>query len=342
MPDLSRPSSPDLSPPSSLNLSLSKSRSSTSVERSARRQPTSLATRNARSDVSRRRYARPVSVPSDSAAVVALMRNARRSWHECCAALQSGEDAHALLEREHGLLAKALVEAARRQIARWHERHIRLLTLTDSDYPENLKGVSDRPPLIFLAGRLEPADERAVAVIGSRRATSRGIVSARAIARALVGSGYTVTSGLAAGIDAAAHSAALEHGGRTIAVVATGLMRCYPPENRALQQRIAHEGAVLSRFWPEDPPTRQSFPLRNAVMSGISRASVIVEAGETSGARAQARFALAQGRPVLLMSSLLDQSWAAELASRPGAYVVDSPADVPAMIDHLSAAPLAA
>ena len=247
-----------------------------------------------------------------------------------------------LLEREHGLLANALVEAARRQLARWQERHIHLLTVTDPDYPQNLKGVRDRPPLIFLAGRLEPTDERAVAVIGSRRATSRGIASARAIARALVDSGYTVASGLAAGIDTAAHTAALERGGRTIAVVGTGLMRCYPPENRALQQRIAHEGAVVSRFWPEDPPTPQSFPLRNAVMSGISRANVIVEASPTSGARIQARFALAQGRPVLLMNSLLDQTWAAELASGLGTHVIDSPADVPAMIDHLTAAPLAA
>jgi DNA processing protein len=283
-----------------------------------------------------------VSVLNDPAAVVALIRNARRSWHDCCSALQSGADAHTLLTEEHGLLADALVEAARRQIIRWQERHIRLLTVVDGDYPANLRTVHDRPPLLFLAGNMEPADERAVAVIGSRHASSHGLATARAVAQALVESGYTVASGLAAGIDTAAHSAALACEGRTIAVIGTGLMRCYPAENRALQQRIAHEGAVLSRFWPEDPPTRQSFPLRNAVMSGVSLANVIVEATETSGARTQARFALAQGRPVLLMSSLLGQSWARELASRPGTYVVGSSSEVPTIIEGLAAEPLAA
>lgn len=218
-----------------------------------------------------------------------------------------------------------------------------MLTVIHPDYPRSLSDLPDPPPLIFLAGSMTPEDERSVAVIGSRRASSSGIKTAREIAHTLVESGHTVASGLAAGIDTAAHMGALESGGRTMAVIGTGLMHCYPAGNRALQQRIAHEGAVVSRSWPEDPPTRQSFPLRNAVMSGISLATVIVEAGETSGTRTQARFALAQGRPVLLMSSLLDQAWAAELAGQPGTHVVGFPSDVPAAIEHLTAAaPLAA
>jgi DNA processing protein len=283
-----------------------------------------------------------MSVRGGSAAVVALMRSAGCSWHECCSALLSGEDPEALLERHNGLFAERLLDAAHRDIARWQERHIRLITVLDPDYPENLKSVADRPPLVFMAGRMEQNDDRAVAVIGSRRPSLRGLASARAVAKALVDGGFTVTSGLAAGIDTAAHTTALECGGRTIAVIGTGLMRCYPAENRELQQRIAHSGAVVSRFWPNDPPTRQSFPLRNAVMSAISLANVIVEATETSGARIQARLALAQGRPVLLMASLLEQSWAQELASRPGTYTFETPSDVPSLIDGLAAEPLAA
>ncbi len=283
-----------------------------------------------------------MSAPGDSAAVVALLRGAGRSWQECCSALLTGDDPLTLLESQNGLFAEQLLDAAHRDIARWQERHIRLLTVLDADYPENLKSVADRPPLVFMAGQMERADERGVAVIGSRKPTLRGLASARAVAGALVDRGFTVTSGLATGIDTAAHTTALDCGSRTIAVIGTGLMRCYPAENRELQQRIAHSGAVVSRFWPEDPPTRQSFPLRNAVMSGISQANVIIEATETSGARIQARLALAQGRPVLLMASLLEQSWAKELAARPGAYTVDTPSDVPALLEGLAAEPLAA
>jgi DNA processing protein len=112
--------------------------------------------------------------------------------------------------------------------------------------------------------------------------------------------------------------------------------RVYPAQNAALQRQIATEGAVVSRFWPDAAPSRRSFPMRNAVMSGLALGTVIVEAGPTSGARTQARLALAQGRPVLLVDTLLDQGWARELASRPGVYVVESAAEVPAVIERIS------
>ena len=283
-----------------------------------------------------------MSVSNSSAAVVALLRNAHRSWRECCAALESGEDPAALLEREHGLLAAQLLDAARREISHWQVRHIRPITFLDPDYPANLRAAGDRPPLIFLAGALAQTDQRAVAVIGSRSASQRGLSTAREVAEALVANGYTVVSGLAAGIDTAAHTGALERGGRTIAVIGTGLMRCYPPENRDLQEQIAREGAVVSRFWPEDPPTRPSFPLRNAVMAGISLANVIVEATDTSGVRIQARLALAQGRPVLLMASMLEHPWARELATQSGVHVIASPHEVPRVVGGLMVGSLAA
>jgi DNA processing protein len=190
--------------------------------------------------------------------------------------------------------------------------------------------------LIFVSGHLHAADTRAVAVIGSRRASAEGLDRARAIADALIDSGYTVVSGLASGIDTTAHTTALERGGRTIAVIGTGLHHSYPAENRTVQQEIAAKGAVLSQFWPETAPSRQTFPARNAVMSGVSLATIIVEAAQTSGARIQARRALAHGRPVLITAGLLDQEWAAQLAERPGVHVIASADEAVALVDRLA------
>jgi DNA processing protein len=162
------------------------------------------------------------------------------------------------------------------------------------------------------------------------------LVAAGAIARHLVGAGFTVFSGLAAGIDTAAHRSALEAGGRTVAVIGTGLRRVYPPQNADLQQRIAAECAVVSQFWPDAPPSRISFPMRNAVMSGMTLATVVVEASHTSGARTQARLALEHGRPVLLLESLLAQDWARRFAMRPGTHVVRTPAEISATVERLT------
>ncbi|MGI9097165.1 MAG: DNA-processing protein DprA [Solirubrobacteraceae bacterium] len=134
------------------------------------------------------------------------------------------------------------------------------------------------------------------------------------------------------GIDTAAHLAALESGGRTVAVIGTGLRRTYPATNVELQRRLARESAVLSQFWPDQPPTRRTFPMRNAVMSGFAQATVVVEASDTSGARMQARFALGHNRPVFLLRSLLEHEWAQEYAGLPGTTVVDTGAEV---LDHL-------
>jgi DNA processing protein len=145
-----------------------------------------------------------------------------------------------------------------------------------------------------------------------------------------------VISGLAAGIDTAAHTATLARGGRTVAVIGTGLARSYPPQNEALQRRIASECAVVSQFWPDAPPSRRSFPMRNAVMSGITLATVVVEASETSGARMQARLARAQGRPVFLLASLVErQQWAREYAAQPGTHVVRSPEEITTVVERL-------
>jgi DNA processing protein len=143
------------------------------------------------------------------------------------------------------------------------------------------------------------------------------------VSAALVSAGVTVVSGLAAGIDTAAHHAALDAGGRTVAVLGTGINHVHPAANRELQERIAGEGLVLSQFWPDAAANKKSFPLRNATMSGYGRATIVVEAGETSGARIQARVGVEHGRAVILRDHVVrENDWAKALQSRPGVYVV--------------------
>jgi DNA processing protein len=277
---------------------------------------------------------------TENAALVVLLRGGTRSWSAYAEMVEEAGSAQAVLDREHGnqssLFARDELEAAARQIDQWQQRGMRLVTVLDPDYPQNLRAAHDRPPLVFVAGTLEPRDARGVAVVGARAASPAGRQAATRIAAHLIGEAFTVLSGLATGIDAAAHGAALEAGGRTIAVVGTGLMHCYPPQHVGLQRRIAATCAVLSPFWPDSPPTRRSFPIRNAVMSGAARATVVVEASATSGARMQARLSLAQGRPVFLFAPLLEQEWARAYAERPGTHVFDEPQEITHVVERLT------
>lgn len=271
----------------------------------------------------------------ERAALVALLRTTTRPWRVCADLVEGQGSAIAVLEQERGLFAADELSACREAIGAWDRRGLRMTTVLDGDYPENLRAVHDRPPLMFVAGRLEAGDWRSVAVIGSRRASADGLARARVTACELVDAGYAVVSGLAAGIDTVAHTAALERGGRTIAVIGTGLDHCYPAENRGLQRRIAADGAVISQFWPDAPASRRGFPMRNAVMSGLALATVVIEASEHSGARTQVRAALAHGRPVLLHESLLALEWARGYAGRGGVSVFGGGRDVVEVIDRL-------
>jgi DNA processing protein len=287
---------------------------------------------------------------TETAALVALLRIGRRPWAAYADLVEQRGSALAALREElaepecaqGSLLDSAgkgeadLIDLAAGDVNRWTEEGMRVLTVLHPDYPENLRAVHDRPPLIFLAGHLTPGDARSIAVVGARKATTRGLARARAIAEHLSDRGYTVASGLAAGIDTAAHTAALANGGRTVAVIGTGLRRCYPPENAPLQRRIATEFAVISQFWPDAPPTRRTFPMRNATMSGLTLATVVVEASQTSGSRMQARLALEHGRPVFLLDTLLDQEWARDCARRPGTQIVRSPEEITQAVERLT------
>lgn len=187
----------------------------------------------------------------------------------------------------------------------------RLITVFDDEYPANLRLIHNLPPFLFVRGTLKREDARSVAIVGTREATADGLRRAGKMARGLAQQGATVVSGLARGIDTAAHEATLEHGGRTIAVIGTGVLRTYPQENTELADRVAAQGAVVSQFWPRQPPARHTFPRRNVVMSGIGQGTVVVEASKTSGAKMQARLALAHGKQVFLVRSLVtSQSWA--------------------------------
>ena len=276
---------------------------------------------------------------------VALLRLASRPWPELAELIaDEGGVANALdktlgggqLSLTEPSGADELVAHAASEIAGWKQDGIHVLTALDGDYPANLRAVHDHPPLLFVQGQLDRGDERSLAVIGSRNATATGTEQAQTIAQHLTATGYTVISGMAAGIDTVAHNATLESGGRTIAVIGTGLRHSYPEENVQLQRTIASEGAVVSQFWPDDGPHRENFPMRNAVMSGLSLGTIIVEASERSGTRTQARLALAHGRPVFLAETVLRQAWARSIATRPGTTIFRTPVEVTDAIERLA------
>lgn len=276
-------------------------------------------------------------------ALVALLQQVGARWADittevllqgdALAVMRAQRDASATLFDPSGGLDLALSKA-RSAIEEWRRDDIGVHSLLGDSYPAQLRDVHQIPPLLFSRGLLVD-DRRAVAVVGTRKASPRGLQIAGRIATALAEDGVTVVSGLASGIDTAAHTAALRAGGRTVAVIGTGIKRCYPAENRALQQRIAEEGLVVSQFWPDSSPTKQSFPMRNAVMSGYSAATVVVEAAYRSGARMQARLALEHGRPVVLPEELLVHDWAQSYAERPGVYVVSSPEELLRVVEQL-------
>lgn len=187
------------------------------------------------------------------------------------------------------------------------DRHgIRIVTFVDEAYPAALKEIHDPPLALYVRGDLDPCDKHAVAVVGSRQATHYGRTVADRLSYQLGKTGFTVISGLARGVDAAAHEGALKAGGRTLAVIGSGLDRLYPPENRDLADRIAGSGAVLSEFHFGVEPSRTTFPMRNRIVSGLSGGVLVVEAGRGSGALITANQAMEQGRLVFAVPGRID------------------------------------
>ena len=285
-----------------------------------------------------------VEARRERAALVALLRQRGRRWSEVTDEVEAAGSARAVLlaGTAQGQLfddsdesSVALAEAER-DVAAWEAEGMRLVSMLEPGYPAQLLSIHQRPPFVMYRGVLDPGDALGVAIVGTREPSPRGVEQAAAIARGVANRGVPVISGLAAGIDTAALTASLDSGGRTIAVIGTGLRRSYPKGNEELQSRIAREGAVISQFWPDAPPTKTSFPMRNAVMSGYAAATVVVEAAWRSGARMQARLALEHGRTVFLLDSLLQHDWARDYAERPGVFVVSSADDVIESLERIT------
>lgn len=175
---------------------------------------------------------------------------------------------------------------------------IEVLTWLDDGYPARLREIDNSPPVIYMRGSLLEEDNWAVGIVGTRRMTSYGSQVTNEIAHALASSGITVVSGLARGVDAVAHRSTLNSGGRTIAVLGSGVDRIYPPEHRQLAKQIMVNGALLSDYAPGTPPEGINFPPRNRIISALAKAVVVVEAGKQSGALITAAFAAEQGREV--------------------------------------------
>ncbi len=194
----------------------------------------------------------------------------------------------------------------------------------DPDYPPPLAACWDRPPVLFVRGQLAP-ERPAVAVVGSRNANPRTVQEARVLAAAAVRAGFSVVSGLAAGVDTAAHEGALDAGGHTVAILGTGIRRVFPEQNATLAERVAATGALLSQFAPDAPRTGTTFLQRNHVIAGLAVASVVMDGGERSGSRHQAEQAVRYGRPVVLWApTLARQDWARGFVTDGVATFVDS------------------
>ncbi len=184
------------------------------------------------------------------------------------------------------------------ELARVQAAGMRLLCWDDPDYPSYLKDIPSPPPLLFIRGEFLPSDAFAVAIVGTRRCSAYGREGARRIAGQLAQAGVTIVSGLARGIDGVAHRAALEAGGRTLAVLGNGLDMVYPPEHRQLAAQIMQQGALISEQAPGVQPEAKNFPARNRIISGLSMAVVVVEGRWSSGAVITAKQAIEQGREV--------------------------------------------
>jgi DNA processing protein len=217
-----------------------------------------------------------------------------------------------------------------REEARARKLGARIVTPADADYPAPLRALYDPPLALYVQGTLEARDRHAVALVGSRRATHYGREAAQRLAYLLAQNGLTVVSGLARGIDTAAHQGALKGGGRTLAVLGGALDCFFPPENKALGAEIAGHGAVLSEFALGREPDKTTFPIRNRIVSGLALGVVVVEADLTSGAMITAQQALEQGRAVFAVPGRIDSAMSRGTHSliKSGARLVEGVEDV--------------
>ena len=253
--------------------------------------------------------------------------NAELAWRANPAELAEAGLSPKVIERLVALREKVDLSRVWEQT---QSKGIQVSTWMDETYPERLKEIEQPPPVLYLRGEYLPEDTWAVAIVGTRRVTPYGRQVTEEIASYLAANGITVVSGLARGVDSIAHNAALKAGGRTIAVLGSGVDRIYPPENRALAEQMIERGAVLSDYAPGTPPESSNFPPRNRIISGLSMGVVVVEAGKTSGALITAEFAAEQGREVFAVPGniLAPQSKGTNKLIQQGALPLLSASDI--------------
>jgi len=210
-----------------------------------------------------------------------------------------------------------------------NRRGYHIITLTDSNYPQLLRQIPDPPPFLYVSGKLDRSPVK-IAVVGSRNATGYGLTTTKALSTNLAALGVTIVSGMARGIDTAAHQGALAAGGRTIAVLGSGLEQIYPASNKPLFQRISEEGAVVSEFSLFTKPEGHNFPIRNRIISGMSLGTVVVEATKKSGSLITARLAAEQNREVFAVPGSIHsfKSIGTHTLIKQGAKLVENAQDI--------------
>lgn len=216
------------------------------------------------------------------------------------------------------------------EISLCREEGVTILTESDQEYPRLLREIPDPPGVLFVKGSFQPQDALAIGIVGTRHCTRYGLQQAERLAAGLARAGLTITSGLARGIDAAAHRGALSAGGRTLAVLGSGVLNIYPPEHEKLADEVIEHGALLSEVPPRATPHAGAFPQRNRIISGLSMGALIVEAGDRSGALITARLAMEQGREVFAVPGRVDNrsSRGCHRLIRDGAKLVETIDDV--------------
>jgi len=258
--------------------------------------------------------------------------DARTAWEASPAALGSSGLSKKIVKNLVKVRASVDLHSIEGQL---EAQQITLLTWLDEGYPRRLKDINQPPPVVYVRGEVTPQDEWAVAVVGTRRITPYGRQVTEEVAAFLARNGVTVVSGLARGIDSTAHKAALNAGGRSIAVLGSGVDRIYPDENRELAEKMIERGALISDYPLGTPPEGTNFPPRNRLISGLCIAVVIVEAGHKSGALITADFAANQGREVFAVPGNIfaPQSKGTNRLVRDGAHPLLSPEDLLAALD---------
>lgn len=220
-------------------------------------------------------------------------------------------------------------EKLKKEIDETIQKGFQIITFSDPDYPHLLRHIPDPPPYLYVSGNLH-AESHNIAIVGSRNPTSYGISAAKRLSKNLGLLGLTIVSGMARGIDSAAHYGALLAKGNTIAVLGSGLENIYPPENRKLFDKISENGAVLSEFSMKSPPEAHHFPIRNRIISGLSFGTIVVEAGKSSGSLITARLAAEQNREVFAIPGSIHSFKSAGTNSliKQGAKLVESAEDI--------------